>query len=99
MADVVMATDPVQTHVEYDGQRVIWKLNELMLDEHSCFADNFEIVNKYSITQGIDVYVFKKIKSYTEEDYKYLIDIFGEWYPEYPELFVDRIKEVQEQNG
>ena len=99
LADVVMATDPVQTHVEYDGQRVIWKLNELMLDEHSCFADNFEIVNKYSITQGIDVYVFKKIKSYTEEDYKYLIDIFGEWYPEYPELFVDRIKEVQEQNG
>ena len=98
-ADVVMATDPVQTHVEYDGQRIIWKLNELMLDEHSCFADNFEVVNNYTITQGIDVYVFKKIKPFTEEDYEYLINVFGEWYPEYPELFVDRIKEVQEQNG
>lgn len=97
LADVVMVTDPVQTHVEYDGQRVIWKLNELMLDENSCFADNFEVVNKYTITQGIDVYVFKKIKPFTGEDYEFLINTFGEWYPDYPEMFVDRIKAVWEE--
>lgn len=99
LADVVMATDPVQTHVEYDGQRVIWKLNELMLDGSSCFADNFEVINKYTITQGIDVYVYKKIKPFTEEDYEFLINTFGEWYPDYPEMFVDRIKAVWEEKG
>lgn len=90
-SDIIIATNPSQLHMNKDGQRIVWVLNEMILDEDGVFSDNFKIVKTYTIEDDVEVMIYQKIKDLTKEDYDYLIETFNEWYSDYPELFEERI--------
>lgn len=96
MSDIIITTNPSQTHLNYDGQRVIWVLNDLMNERNGILADNFEIVSTYELgpeNNKFEVIVYQKIKEFERTDYEYLIDLFNQWYADYPDLFQERIEE------
>ena len=95
LSDIVIATDPAQIHANEDGQRIVWVLNDLMISDNSIFSDNFEAIDTYTIKDGVNVIIYRKVKAFSDEDYEYLIDTFDKWYADYPELFRDRIGEVK----
>lgn len=95
-SDIIIATNPAQTHANYDGQRVIWVLNDLMNDRNGMLADNFEVVSTYKLKgwgQEADIIVYQKVKEFEREDYEYLIDLFNQWYGDYPDLFQQKIED------
>lgn len=97
-ANYVIVTDPAQTHANYDGQRIIWALNNLVIDKDSIFANNYELISEYQLDDNVKAFVYEKVVDFTKEDYDYLIDLFNGWYPDYPELFLDRIQEEMKTN-
>ncbi len=90
-AKYVIVTDPAQTHAVYERQRIIWYLNDLIIDPNSIFADNYRRVSEYMLDENTHAYIYEKVSDCTYDDYQVLLDAFDEWYPEYPEIFADRI--------
>ena len=91
-ADYLLVADPAQTHLYHDGQRVVWYLNDLVLDPDSVLADNYRRISEYKLDNDITVYIYEKTADLTEDDYQLIYDSFNGWYPDYPELFGDRIR-------
>lgn len=87
--DVIIACDPPQYHL-WQGQEVILKLNEVMLTDNM-FSDNYELNSEYLLDEGVKAMVFVKKESLDRWDIEYIQNIFETIYPEYPELFSDRI--------
>jgi hypothetical protein len=90
-AKYVIVTDPAQTHAVYERQRIIWYLNDLIIDPNSIFADNYRRVSEYMLDENTHAYIYEKVSDCTYDDYQVLLDAFDEWYTEYPEIFADRI--------
>lgn len=95
-ADAVITTNPVLLHANPDGQRIIKFLNEAMNSE-SEISNNFELVRSYDIDMGVTAYLYKKVRDFNDSDYEWLINSFNQWYADYPELFQEHIKNVQNQ--
>lgn len=99
-AKVVMVAEPAQTHANYDGQRNIWGLGSIFLGgEAGIFYDNYNVEDVYNLDNGVKVYLYEKVKDFTEDDYIYLVQIYDEWYPEFPNLYKDRIISYAAEKG
>jgi len=95
---VILATEPAQTHANANGQRIIWKLNELVTAKNSPIHDCYEVYGTYEIEKETKVILLEKIKPFEPQDYVYLMDVFEEWYADYPELFRDRIQKAYDES-
>ncbi|MBT2290229.1 hypothetical protein J7E73_13980 [Paenibacillus albidus] len=90
-ADIVVVADPIQYHLTPKDQQVVGILAEEILNK-GIIGKNFSFVKDYTIQQNIKVKVFKKNRQFSKLEIKYLSDQFDKAYPQFPELFKDRIE-------
>ncbi len=95
-ADIVLACDPVQYHLSH-GQEVILQLNKVMLEENQ-FSENYKLESSFTLDRNINVLVYTKQSPLTKNDIEYIGNIFEELYPDYPDLFTNRIDYYISQN-
>lgn len=88
-ADIILACDPPQYHLAH-GQEIILKLNEVMLSDN-IFSEKYEVRDEYILDEGVHVLVFVKREPLEFFEIEYIRNIFEEIYPDYPELFSERI--------
>lgn len=90
-ADIVIATSPVQAHLGVDNQHIIGDLaNEFI--NHGPLEKNYQMIETYYLDNNVEAYMYRRICEIPQSDREYLRDIFDGYYPDYPELFHDRIK-------
>jgi len=83
-AQYVIVADPIQTHVDVDGQQVIAYLaNSILRDD----AKNLKEIRSYIIDHNITLRVYKKIANYDASYVSSIRDFFKEKYKDYPELY------------
>lgn len=82
-AQYVMVADPIQTHVEPSGQRVITELASRILKGE---ANNLVEIKSFVIENGVRIRIFKKEGPYSSEFIRGLHDFFRQQYPTYPKL-------------
>ncbi|MDE6946753.1 MAG: hypothetical protein K2P14_06190 [Anaeroplasmataceae bacterium] len=95
-ADVVLACDPVQYHLNH-GQEVILQLNKVMLEENQ-FSKNYNLESTFTLDGNVNVLVYTKQSALMKDDIEYISNIFEELYPDYPDLFTNRINYYISQN-
>ena len=89
-AQIVLVAEPVQVHLNAKTQRVVTALAAHFIDG-TLYARHYEEEKTYQLDGGVVVRVFRKIEPWTQEDYDLLREEFNGYYPDYPELFADRI--------
>lgn len=94
--DIIIACDPVQTHLP-QGQEVIIKLNEVMLTANT-FSKHYTVKDSFVLDKDVQALVYVKQEPLEAADIEYIRDIFHEVYPDYPELFADRINTYLSEN-
>lgn len=89
-SDVVVVTNPIQYHLNEEGQRVIGILAEEVTSGN--LSKYFIKLTSYELDNGVVANVYARNSMFTDEDYYELIEQFDKYYFDYPELFRDRIE-------
>ncbi len=85
-ADLLIVADPIQ-----GDQQVISYLAGLVLDENSCLSDNYSEINRFELDDNIIVKLYLRDKLCDKEDYEIISNYYDAMFPDYPELFYNRI--------
>lgn len=88
-ANVILACDPPQYHLS-NGQDLLLKLNEIFL-EGNVFNENYQLKETFCLDNNVNVMVYVKVRPLNHEDIEYVRNICHELYPDYPDLFEERI--------
>lgn len=88
-ANVILACDPPQYHLS-NGQDLLLKLNEIFL-EGNVFNENYQLKETFCLDNNVNVMVYVKVRPLNHEDIEYIRNICHELYPDYPDLFEERI--------
>ena len=88
-ANVILACDPPQYHLS-NGQDLLLKLNEIFL-EGNIFSENYQLKETFCLDNNVNVMVYVKVRPLNHEDIEYVRNICHELYPDYPDLFEERI--------
>lgn len=88
-ANVILACDPPQYHLS-NGQDLLLKLNEIFL-EGNVFSENYQLKETFCLDNNVNVMVYVKVRPLNHEDIEYVRNICHELYPDYPDLFEERI--------
>ncbi|MGQ3480969.1 hypothetical protein [Paenibacillus sp. TY11] len=91
-ADIVVVADPIQYHLRAEDQQVVGLLAKEIMQGH-IINNNFTFSKEYTIENGIKLRVYKKSSSFTQKQIQYLRGEFDKIYPNFPELFKNRIKQ------
>lgn len=91
-ADIVVVGDPVQIHLPAESQQIITYLTEQMLDKNSYLGKHYELYKEYKLENDVSAKVYIRCSRLTESDYEKLKNYYDDLYPEYPELFKNRLK-------
>ena len=83
-ANYIVVADPIQTHVERDGQRVITEMAQDILDGK---VKNLTKIRTYTIEEGVKLNLYHKTSSYSEEYLKDLKNRFKNYYYSLPFLW------------
>jgi uncharacterized protein with PQ loop repeat len=83
-AQYIIVADPIQTHVDIDGQEVIAYLANSILRGN---ANNLEEIRSYNIDRGIKLRVYRKTTDYSDIYISSIREFFRKKYPSYPELY------------
>lgn len=87
-AEAVVITDPAEGHLP-DDHLVTYTIVELFLD--GAFDEHFVHIGSYPLDNGVTALVYRRTSPLDDDDHQLLASRFDEYYPEYPELFSDRI--------
>lgn len=90
-ADIVVTSSPCEYHLGESNQRVVSVLNNAIIGE-SPLNNNFEEGESFQLDEGIVATVWIRTAPFEQEDIDYLAEEFTEYYPDYPDLFENRIK-------
>lgn len=90
-ADYLVVADPVQTHLPVDTQKIITYLAEQVLDSDSLIGSHYEIVEEYLLDNNVKAKLYRRVASFGRDVYEQLFNYFTSAYPDYPELFADRL--------
>lgn len=82
-AQYVIVADPIQTHIERDGQSVVTQLAAMILAGK---AKNLQEIGSFSIDNNVTLHVFKKSEPYANSFIEDLRLYFANKYPDYPRL-------------
>lgn len=96
-SEYIVVANPVQYHLIPEGQRVIGILSSEMLEENTEISDNFTKVKSYLLESddNIEIFIYKKISDFSEEDLDFLMNKFDLYYSDYPDLFRNRIEKYK----
>lgn len=90
-ADFIVVADPIQYHLRPEDQQVVGILAQELL-QNGIIGDNFVFLKEYTIQQNIKVKIFKKETNFSKQEIDYLSERFNAVYPQFPNLFKDRIE-------
>lgn len=88
--DIVIVPEPQQLMHGAENQRIIGALAQHFIDGTG-FAVHYERLESFQLDGGITATVYRRFEDWTQEDYDALRAEFEGYYPDYPELFADRI--------
>ena len=94
-ADVILACNPEQYHLS-SGQELIRQLNDIFLTENE-FSRNYKCVKSFLLDQNVEILVFVKEKKLERSDIEFIQRVSNDLYPNYPEIFDDRINSYLKQ--
>jgi hypothetical protein len=83
-ATYVIVSDPIQTHVEPSGQRVITVLADAILSGE---CPNLVKIKSYKIQDDITINIYHKVFEYSPIFIEKLQNEFQNYYPDYPNLY------------
>lgn len=89
-SNVIISIDPLRLDHGAENQRVIGALAQHFIDGTG-FARHYERLESFQLDGGITATVYRRFEDWTLEDYDALREEFNGYYPDYPELFADRI--------
>lgn len=91
-SNYVMTVTPIQYHLKPEHERCVTILYNA-IEENSPLSDNYELIKTWHNVDNITINLYRKNAELVEEDKQYLAEQFNIYYPEYPELFYNRIME------
>ena len=90
-ADVVVTTDPIQTHLHAGTQEIVRYLAQQVQDETSSIGSHFRRDDRtFTLDDGVTVYIYDLVEPWTESDVELLREYFSGLYPDASDLFADR---------
>jgi hypothetical protein len=90
-SDIVVVCDPIQIHLPEGTQEIVRYLAELVLNQSSYLGRHYRLMNEYFLENNVCAKIYVKESRFTEDDYDDLWEYFHCLYPEYPQLFENRI--------
>ncbi len=91
-ADLIITTDPIQTHLANNSQEIIRYLAEQIQDPNSYIGKHFEKASAtFALDSNTTVYIYHKTSEFSHQDLEQISDYYMELYPTHPELFKERI--------
>lgn len=81
----VIVTNPPQTHLGADNQRLISYFNSEFLN--GTVENHFVLEQKFKLGNNVTAFILKKVKAFTEAEIHVIRDYFKNAYPDYPEMY------------
>lgn len=88
-----IVTDPTQTHLDIHGQQVISLPNNLILEGKGIGAAYKRVSQPFILSGGVQAYVYEKIRPYTIDEYRSMIDEFARSYPSWKAEYANNLTE------
>lgn len=88
-----IVTDPTQTHLDIHGQQVISLPNNLILEGKGIGAAYKRVSQPFILSGGVQAYVYEKIRPYTIDEYRSMIDEFARSYPSWKAEYENNLTE------
>lgn len=86
-ADYILVPNPPQIHLRPVDQRVIWVLEEKLLDQNSIGSAYSALSKEFILDGGVKVKILKRIRALTPSELDNLSKTFLEFYPTRADLF------------
>lgn len=91
-AEVVVTTDPIQTHLPAGTQEVVRYLAQQVQDETSPIGQHFRRDQRtFTLDGGVTVYIYDLVSPWLVSDLDPLREYFAGLYLDTPDLFADRL--------
>lgn len=87
----VVTTDPVQTHLP-KGQEVVRYPAAMIQDPDSCIGRHYRLIDEVALGEGVTAKIYQKTSNYSRIELREIQQHFEGIYPDYPELFTNRIR-------
>ncbi|HEO9012625.1 TPA: hypothetical protein QIF24_004215, partial [Citrobacter koseri] len=78
----VVVTDPIQLHLNKDGQRVISYPATLLLNRKGIGSAYKKLDEKYQLSKGVSAYIYEKQRPFTESESQDFIKNIVNMYPQ-----------------
>lgn len=93
-ADVVVTTDPIQTHLASGTQEVVRYLAQEVQDSASPVGRHFaQDPQTFTLDGSVTVRIYERVTPWEVDDLVYLRDYFASCYPDQPALFSQRLEQ------
>lgn len=91
-AELVLTTDPIQTHLPEGTQEIVRFLAQEVRDPDSPVGRHYrQCQETFPLDQGVTAYIYERVSPWEQADIDYIKSYFTSLYPDHPELFADRI--------
>ena len=91
-AKYLLVADPIQTHQGEQNQHIITYPASLALDRDSYFGKHYSVIREYMLENNVRVELLKKVSALDDEVYDIMSAYFEELYPNYLNMFSNRIE-------
>ena len=93
-SDYIVVTDIAQTGTSADGQRIISVPNDAIYNSTTIGKAYSMLSGPYTLEKGIKAYIYKKNRSFTEEEVQEYMNILTGYYPQWKEEYNEFDKAV-----
>jgi hypothetical protein len=89
-AEYVLTAEPLQFHINPDGQRLIGLLDE-QITQQKGIGKSFIVLNKnFILDNGVKIKIYKKASPIEQAELNNLLKVFIEFYPDQKKLFENK---------
>ena len=90
-AEYVLTTEPLQFHINPDGQRLIGLISNQITEQKGIGKSFLRLKENFILDNGIKVKIYKKISPIDRTELNNLLKIFIELYPDQKKLFENKL--------
>ena len=94
VSEIIVTTDPIELHTAPNTQQVVSFLAQEVSNPNSPIGRHYQATQSFELDNDVTATVYLRLTPFEESDYQYLADYYTSIYPDYPELFADRIWSV-----
>ncbi len=92
LADYAIVIDPCDIYADETQSRMLHKTHDLFINKEG-IAKNYVLVNKYDLSDGKTIHLYKKEKPFSVEQMREYMQNFYQYYPDWEERFEHFLKE------